>query len=151
LKAGTALRIHDGWFAAWTPRGMDQDSALQASTGPAASFLAGGGAATVLVWKPRHIEVIADCAACGPLIVRQLYYPKWQARLDASGERLQVAAALPQGLIAVQTPPGRQQVVLELPRGVDEQIGTWLSALGVFACAALAAGRFIRDRTVRQP
>ncbi len=147
---GTRLSIYDGWFASWTPRGMDQESALAASEGPAARFLAGQGTATVLVWKPRHIEVQTDCAACGPVVVKQLYYPKWKARLLPSGEPLPVGPALPQGLLAVQAPPGREQILLELPRGLDEQIGNWLSTLGLLSCGTLAASCFIRDRTVLQ-
>ncbi|HVH87993.1 MAG TPA: hypothetical protein VM912_14795, partial [Terriglobales bacterium] len=100
--AGTKLSVHDGWFAAWTARGMDQDSALEASTGPAARFLEGHGTATVLIWKPRHIEVLTDCAACGPLVVRQLYYPKWKARLVSGGVELLVEPKLPQGVLAVR-------------------------------------------------
>jgi hypothetical protein len=140
------LSIHDGWFASWTPRGMDQDSALAASMGPAVKFLAGDGAATVLVWRPRHLEVQTDCAACGPLVVKQLFYPRWKARLVSSGEPLLVAPALPQGLIAVQVPPGRQQVLVEMPRGLDERIGNWLSVLGIFVCCVIAGSRFVRGR-----
>lgn len=142
----TKMSIHDGWFASWTPRGMDQDSALRAATGPAARFLAGDGVATVLVWKPRHIEVVTDCAAGGLLIVRQLFYPKWQARLVSSDAPLLIEPALPEGLLAVQTPPGQQTILLEMPRGLDEHIGNWLSALGILICGVLAALRFARAR-----
>lgn len=145
--AGTRMSIYDGWFAAWTAPGMDQNSALEAAMGPAAQFLAGDGTATVLVWKPRHIEIQTDCAACGPLVLKQLYYPKWKARLVPSGDPLPVVPALPQGLLAVQAPPGEQRVLLEIPRGTDEQVGTWLSALGLLACGALATSRFPGNRT----
>lgn len=138
-ETATRSSIHDGWFAAWTPHGMDQDSALQAAKWPAAQFREGNGAASVSVWKPRHIEVLTDCAACGPLIIRQLYYPKWQARLASSGEPLPIGPAVPQGLIAVQVPPGRQRVSIEMPRSLAEKIGVWLSALGIVACGLIAA------------
>jgi hypothetical protein len=142
---GSAMNIHDGWFASWTPRGMDQASALAASARPEASFPDGRGTATVLLSKPRHIEVLTDCAACGPLVIRQLDYPKWRARL-ASGEPLPVEPALPQGLIAVVAPPGRQRIVVEMPRGLDEKMGDWLSGLGVLVCGWLAAFDSLKNR-----
>jgi hypothetical protein len=150
-EAGTRLSVHDGWFAAWTPRGIDLNSALEASKGINAKFLEGDGTATVLVWKPRHIEVLMDCGACGPLVVKQLYYPKWKARLASSGAALLVKPSLPQGLLAVQPGSGRQQILLEMPRGLDEQIGIWLSALGAFVCGGLATFRFVCDRIRLRP
>lgn len=148
-NATTTLSIHDGWFASWTPPGMDQDSTLAASSWPAARFLAGDGTAEVLQWKPRHIEVQTNCTACGPLVVRQLYYPKWKAQL-ASGGPLRVEPVLPQGLLAVEVPPGRQLVLVEMPRGLDEQIGSWLSALGFIVLGVLVALCYGRDRKRRR-
>ena len=145
-EPGSKLGIYDGWFASWTARGMDQQSALEAAKGPAARFLTGDGTAMIVAWKPRHIEVQTDCAACGPLVVKRLYYPRWRAWLVPRGEPLSVAPVLPQGLLAMQAPPGRQQVLLEIPRSLDEQIGDWLSALGLITCGALGASRFLRDR-----
>jgi hypothetical protein len=149
-SATTKLSVHDGWFAAWTPHGMDQDSALAASAGPAVKFLTGDGAATVLIWKPRHIEVLTDCTTCGPLMIRQLYYPKWKAQLVPNGQSLPVEPALPQGLTAVHAPPGRQHILVEMPRGLDEQIGNSLSASGIFVCGVLAVFRFARPASSKR-
>jgi hypothetical protein len=136
----------DGWLEAWAPAGMDQYSALRASTGPRARFLTGQGAAAVLLWKPRHIEVQTDCMACGPLMVNQFYYPKWKAQLLPQGTPLPVAPALPEGLVEVQAPPGRQKILLEIPYGLDERTGDWLSALGTLVCAVLLGMGFARSR-----
>jgi hypothetical protein len=142
--------VHDGWYAAWTPRGTDLVSAIEASVGPRVRFLSGKGSAAVLLWKARHIEVQTDCDQCGPadelLIVSQFYYPKWQARLVPDGTSLPIEPVLPQGLIQVQVPPGHQQIRLEIPRGLDEQIGNWLSALGVLVCGALFVSGLVRGR-----
>jgi hypothetical protein len=148
---GGRFTVHDGWFAAWTPRGTDLVSAIEASAGPHARFLTGQGTATVLLWKARRIEVQTDCAACGPLMVNQFYYPKWEARLVPDGKPLPVAPALPQGLLEVQVPPGRQHVLLDMPQGLDEQIGNWLSALGMMACGILGALGFVRNRSGPRP
>jgi hypothetical protein len=136
----------DGWFDSWKPLGLDYASAMEASMGPQVRFLAGQGTASVLLWSPRHIEVQTDCNDCGPLLVSQLYYPEWKAQLASGLQPLSVGVALPQGLLEVQVPPGRQQVRLELPRGIAERVGNWLSVLGVLACAALFAFSFARGR-----
>jgi hypothetical protein len=136
----------DGWFDSWKPRGMNDASAMRASTDAPARFLAGQGAASVLLWSPRHIEVQTDCNGCGPLVINQLYYPEWKAQLASGLQPLSVGVALPQGLLEVQVPPGRQQVRLELPRGVAERAGNWVTFLGVFACAALCAFSYARGR-----
>jgi hypothetical protein len=138
--------VHDGWFAAWTPRGMDQDSALEASRGPAARLLSGDGVVTVLVWKPRHIEVLTDCSVCGPLEIKQLYYPKWEAQVLPSGRPLQVRPALPEGLVEVQTPPGFQRIRIDMPIGRDERIGNWLSGAGSLFLGLMTVYRVVRDR-----
>lgn len=136
----------DGWFDAWKAPGMDEASALRASIGPPVKFLAGQGTAAVLLWSPRNIEVQTDCDACGPLIVNQLYYPEWKAQLVSGHRPLFVGPVLPQGLLAVQVPPGRQQVRLEIPRELTEYVGNWISALGVLAMAVLCVLSFVRDR-----
>ena len=136
----------DGWFDSWKPLGMNNDSAMRASTGPPARFLAGQGAASILLWSPRHIEVQTDCNGCGPLVINQLYYPEWKAHLASGLQPLSVGVALPQGLLEVQVPPGRQQVRLDLPREFAERVGNWVSVLGVLTCAALCAFGLARRR-----
>lgn len=151
--------VHDGWIAAWTPRETDFVSAVEASMGPRIRFLSGKGSAAVLLWKARHIEVQTDCGPSGPpsgspcgfLMVSQFYYPKWQASLVPDGKPLPIEAVLPQGLIQVQVPPGHRQIRLEIPRGLDEQIGNWLSALGVLVCGALCVSGLVRGHAHSGP
>jgi hypothetical protein len=77
-------------------------------------------------------------------MINQFYYPRWRARLLPDGKPLLIEPVFPQGLIEVQAPPGRQQILLEIPRGLDEQIGNWLSGLGILACGFLAAAGIVR-------
>jgi hypothetical protein len=144
---GTSVIEADGWFDAWAPSGISPDTAFQVALGPPARFRTGQCTADVLLWKPRRIEVQTNCTAGGPLVVNQFYYPKWEAQLFPGGARLHVEPALPQGLLEVQVPPGCQHVLLEIPRGLDEQVGNWLSVLGILICAVLAASAFARNRT----
>jgi hypothetical protein len=144
--AESAWKVYDGWFAAWTPPGTDLIRALKASAEPPARFPAGRDTAQVLLWKPRRIEVQTECEPCGSLIVNQFYYPTWKAQLLPEGTPLPVGRALPQGLLEVRVPPGRHEVLLELPRGRDEQIGSWMSATGILICIALFIAGARRER-----
>lgn len=143
----TSVSEFDGFFVAWKAVGMDDDSAMQASAGPRARFLEGDGTVTVPVWSPRHIVVQTDCTVCGPLMIRQFYYPEWRAQLVSQSRSLAVTPALPQGLLEVQVPPGRQQVLLEIPRGLSEHAGDWVSGICVLAIAGMFVLGYATDRS----
>jgi 6-pyruvoyl-tetrahydropterin synthase related domain len=133
---------HDGWFSAWSPPGIDEKKAINASTGPEAKFLTGEGTANVLVWKPRHIEFEANSATGGWVMVRQFYYPSWRASLvgpDKASQTLDIdiKAAMPEGLLELQVPPGRQQIELEIPVGRAERAGYWISVMSALLCAGV--------------
>ena len=136
---------HDGWFSAWSPPGIDERKAIDASTGPQVRFLTGEGTANVLIWKPRHIEFQANSATGGWVMIRQFYYPSWRAALvgpyKASPDQtldIDMKAAMPEGLLELQLPPGRQQIQLEIPIGRAERIGYWISVMFAFLCAGVA-------------
>ena len=145
----TSVSEFDGFFVAWKAAGMDDDSAMQASAGPRARFLEGDGTVTVPVWSPRRIVVQTDCTVCGPLMIRQFYYPLWRAQLVSENRPLAVTPALPQGLMEVQVPPGHQQVLLEIPRGPSEHAGDWMSALCVLAIAGMFVLSYVNDPSRR--
>jgi hypothetical protein len=136
---------HDGWFSAWSPPGIDEKKAIDASTGPQLRFLTGEGTANVLHWQPRHIEFQANSATGGWVMIRQFYYPAWRAALagayKASPEQsvdIDIRAAMPEGLLELQVPPGRQQIQLEIPIGRAERIGYWISVMFACLCAGVA-------------
>lgn len=124
----------DGWFPAWSAPGTDEASALRASLGPQVRFLTGSGSAIALLWKPRHIEVQTNSPTGGIVMINQFYYPAWRAVLLSPYHMLDIKAAMPEGLMELQVPPGLQQVQLEIPIGRAEHIGRWISA----ACALLS-------------
>jgi hypothetical protein len=142
--------IDDDWLSGWTSPGTNVTSAFPASKGPQSRFLSGQGSARVLRWAPRDIEVQTDCAACGPLVVKQFYYPEWKARLAPSGQVLPICAELPQGLLQVQVPPGSNRIQLEIPDGLAERMGNWVSVLGAMLCAGLCVVSFLRGRQERR-
>jgi hypothetical protein len=136
---------HDGWFYAWSPPGIDEARAIDASIGPQVRFLTGEGTADVLLWKPRHIEFQTNSATGGWVMIRQFYYASWRAALvgpyKASPDQtldIDIKAAMPEGLLELQVPPGRQQIQLEIPIGRAERIGYWISVLFAFLCVGVA-------------
>jgi hypothetical protein len=123
----------DGWFYSWTPPGMDEFRALAASAGPKVRFLSGSGTADLSIWQPRHLEFETDSPTGGWVMVNQFYYPAWRAVTTSSNTPLEARAALPEGLLEVQVPPGRQQIRVEIPVGRAERVGLWISVIcGVF-------------------
>jgi hypothetical protein len=146
----TSVSEFDGFFVAWKAAGMDDNSAMQASAGPRARFLDGDGTVNVLLWSPRHIEVQTDCTVCEPLMIRQFYYPEWRAQLVSQNSPLAVTPALPQGLLEVQVPPGRQQVLVEIPRGLSEHVGDWISGICALGVAVIALLGYANDPSRRR-
>jgi hypothetical protein len=128
----------DDAFAAWSPLGMKQASALKASTGPRARFLSGVGEADILLWRPRHLKIQTNSSTGGRVMINQFYYPAWRATSVEDGSALQLGAAMPEGLLEVETAPGRQEISLDIPLGSSELIGRWVSAGCILICAVLA-------------
>lgn len=76
-------------------------------------------------------------------MIRQFYYPSWRAALlspykVSPFQTLDIKAAMPEGLLELQVPPGRQQIQLEIPIGRAERIGCWVSVLFAFLCVGVA-------------
>ncbi|MGB9203406.1 MAG: hypothetical protein WCB94_05455 [Terriglobales bacterium] len=122
---------HDGWFSAWSPLGIDEKKAIDASTGPQVRFLTGEGTANVLLWKPRHIEFQANSATGGWVMIRQFYYPSWRAALvgpyKASPDQtpdIDIRAAMPEGLLELRVPPGANKSSLRFLSGARSASGT---------------------------
>lgn len=131
----------DGWFPAWTPPGLDEASALAASAGSRIRFVSGIGSAKILLWKARHIEFQTNSSTGGAVMINQFYYPSWQAGSNF-GHHLQTGIAMPAGLIELEVPPGAQQVSLEIPIGIAEQAGRWIS----LACLLVSIGMVLSQR-----
>lgn len=78
------------------------------------AWLVGGAPATVLTWSPNLIVVLAQ--GPGQLILSEVNYPGWEARIDGQWARLDTVDDLLQG---VQLGPGLHTVKFEfLPRSL---------------------------------
>lgn len=117
----------DGWFAAWIPPGTIQRSSLSASAGPKATFKEGSGSAIVQLWKPRNLEVQTNSVSGGWLMVNQFYYPTWQANISGKTGHLTTRVAMPEGLLEIAVPSGRQDISVRIPPSLAERGGEWAS------------------------
>ena len=120
----------DGWFDAWSPPGMNQQSALDASKGPQARFLNGEGTCQTITWKARHIEIQTSSESGGDVMLNQFYYPSWTAALlgPYAARPLKIDTALPEGLLKVEVPAGSQRIRFDIPVNAPERAGAWISA-----------------------
>jgi hypothetical protein len=127
----------DGWFDAWSAPELDQGSALKASLGPKVRFLGAAGTSDVRLWKARHIEFQTNSGAGGWVMVNQFYYPLWRASLAGTTQALNIKTAMPQGLLALEVPPGEQEIILEIPTTAAERAGRWTSVFCVLLSTIL--------------
>ena len=86
------------------------------------------GAVQLLGWQPRAIRFRTSAAAARTVLIRQFYYPGWQASIDGSPP-LGVAPAPETGLISVSVPAGSHAVLLTLPTERSEREGAGVSLL----------------------
>lgn len=132
-----SLVDEDGWFHVWPATGLDEPSALRASTEPQVRFSGTMGNVDVLLWKPRHIEFRTTSTTGGAITINQFYYPAWHAKLTGQSGPAAIEAAMPTGLLQLRVLPGTQDVRLEIPVSTPERLGCWVSALCVLFCLIL--------------
>jgi hypothetical protein len=132
----------DGWFAAWSTTGLNKSRAISASDGPRARFISGDGHVNGVLWKPRDIEIDTDGQTGGDLLVNQFYFPEWKAAAGREYPNLIVTPKLPEGLLQVRVPPGPQHVRLQIPMGISEYGGTWISELILILLLGTIAGPY---------
>lgn len=99
---------------------------------------ADGGWKTALVSRgPRHTVVEVNAPTGGWVTVAQFYYPGWHAT-EREGSALQVRPSASTGLLEVEVPPGKRDIVVRLETGIEERIGWAISAISVVLVCVLA-------------
>jgi len=96
-------------------------------------FKEGTGSTQVLSWRPRHIEFGTNSPTGGWVMINQFYYPTWKAELTGQAQPAMVRSAMPEGLLEVLAPPGRQDIRVQIPVGFMEYLGRWLSVLSILS------------------
>jgi hypothetical protein len=127
----------DGWFHVWSPTGIDEPSALHATTEARVRFSGTTGHVDVLTWKPRHIEFRTNSVRGGAITINQFYYPAWHAEVTGQAGPAAIEAAIPTGLLQLRVPSGIQDVRFEIPVSTAERLGRWVSALCALFCLML--------------
>ncbi|MDH5555849.1 MAG: 6-pyruvoyl-tetrahydropterin synthase-related protein [Alphaproteobacteria bacterium] len=105
---------------------------------------ADNGRASVTRWKARDIVLDVDLSAETKLVVRQFYYPGWQARIAGGGGAVTIAPAGPAGLIELIAPPGRYRLELALGWSLHELAGAAISVSGLLIVLFIVFLRFLR-------
>jgi hypothetical protein len=101
-------------------RGADKVIALEDKT-----------TAAVEMWGPGKIVLNVRCEAGATLDVRQYYFPNWQARDIASGDRLSAQPAPGSGLLRTQAPGGSHRIEFKITPTLWERVGQALSAISM--------------------
>ena len=89
----------------------------------------GQGSVLVQSWNPRKIVLQANVTTDAWLTINQFFYPGWTARLRGETYFLPLQPSKPEGLLRVEVPRGRHEVVVTLDTGVEERIGQIISAI----------------------
>jgi len=101
---------------------------------PRAWIEPGGMEASVQEHSARHIAVRVRTAGPGMLVLSEMFYPGWGARVNGKSESIRQVDG---GLRGIPIPPGESQVIVDYaPQSVT--LGAILSGLA-FACGLLAA------------
>ena len=102
------------------------------------------GIAKVTGWAPRKIEIDVDLIHPADLLIRQFYFPGWQAWIDQSEEtRIGVSPTQSTGFVKLSAPAGRYRIRMELTPLWPEIVGTLITAIGLLLLIAWICVRSI--------
>ena len=91
----------------------------------------GSGIANITAVLPRSIQLEARCETDCTLQFGQFYYPAWRVQTDPAAN-VELYAGSAGGLMELSLPAGEFHLILELPHGMSERLGAWLSLACLF-------------------
>ena len=97
----------------------------------------GSGVASVTAVQPRSILIDARCETDCTLQVGQFYYPAWRVQ-SVPAAKVELHAGSPGGLTELSLPAGEYHLVLEVPHGLPEHLGAWLSLICLLIVMVIA-------------
>ncbi len=151
----TALQVSmDGaeYRPRWVPQNIFQSSTISqlGRSAAKASVTVGQGSLSIRHWKPREIVLQTNGTTDLWLTINQFYYPGWKARINGESQLLPVQPSKPEGLLRVEVPSGKHEVIVTLDAGVQERIGQLTSAVAGLTTLLLGfwfrTARHKRDR-----
>jgi hypothetical protein len=104
------------------------------------------GKATVADWQPRRIELNVDAPEKASLTIGHFYYPGWRGRIGGAGRTIAAGPTSPDGLILMEVPRGRYNLVVELARQGPERAGIAISLCSLAIVLGIAAAGAIKRR-----
>jgi hypothetical protein len=106
------------------------------------------GKTRVLDWEPREVVLAVDAVRQTRLIIRQSFFPGWQASISNPNTGLIVGPSKSTGLIQVEVPPGHYRLSVHLSMLPSEVGGAAVSG-GSLLVLIVLAGLGIRQRARR--
>ena len=100
---------------------------------PNLALPSGGGEARIVRWASRDILLSVHLDRNAILIVKQFYYPGWDARIVGTKQRLKLAPSAGTGLVEVWAPRGSYDIRLRLEPLWPERAGKTLSLMTLLA------------------
>jgi hypothetical protein len=155
----TARAIHDRhenvdmrrdareYLPSWVEQTRDESLALVGAM-DRIRLDSGKGGVQVARWKARDIVLDIDLAEGSGCIIRQYYFPGWEARIDGITP-VAVEPSGSTGLLRLELPPGEYRLSIELKPMWPETTGRILSGLGLLLLALRVLSRFVRHRRQR--
>jgi len=107
------------------------------------------GKIEVLRWAPRDILLGVDLPRRTVLIVKQFYFPGWNAIDARTGERLSISPNPKTGLLTLNAPAGRYQLVLRLEPLWQERVGWALTIVTVLVSLVMMFHHTLASRDHR--
>ncbi len=95
------------------------------------------GAAAVASWRPRRVVLHVDAPEKARLTINHFYYPGWRGRIGASGQTIPAGPTPQHGLIRMDVPRGRYDLIVELAREGPEKAGIGISLCSLAIVLAL--------------
>lgn len=97
----------------------------------------GTGVAAVISVLPRSVQLEARCETNCILQVGQFYYPAWGVRTIPTAQ-VGMYPGSTGGLMNLSLPAGEYRLVLEVPHGLSERLGAWVSLACLLFLVVLA-------------
>jgi len=134
FRAGyDALEFH---MPVWVGESADEFRSTIASI-PDLAVASGTGDPSIVRWASRDILLRVRLDEDARLVVKQFYYPGWEARIVGTGETLKLAPSAKTGLIELRAPRGSYDIRLQLEPLWPERAGEALSLVSLLVLAIL--------------
>lgn len=104
------------------------------------------GRIAMVTWRPQGITLDVDLRQPAPLVLRQLYFPNWRARIEGSGVLLPTAPLPGWGLLRVDAPAGKYRLHVIMQPLREALPGAILSGIALLWLCGRVLWRFWRRR-----